>query len=339
MSKENLPVRHINPRYRAYGKARIDIAQRAQTRSDWDKLWKRPQYAFPFQWGEHWKQCIEYRVDDFAAEVGFLIDVLGLPVNAFNDQYAMFTSPKGDFYFAVVPTQADASSTPPGAIRIQFMVDDLFATVNDLRQRGILFDLEPQPVAMGSLQWVASFSTPHGMPFEVWGQVEQVEETAATPQELLETPVEAEPESSSEAEFFSNDQDIPGESDQAEGEQPIEPSPEVEVVPQIVNPIYTSPVAQQPARSAPDNRKSVERQPVKVQPGVVFKTGQEMLAHLQRKAPAANPAASQAPAFRPAPKPKPAAQPEEEHAVPLDDLEDEFVDNHYHAISLEPNRD
>ena len=66
----------INPRFRAYGKARIDIAKRAETRDDWDQLWKKPTNPFPFSWGSSWKQCIEYKVADFPAEVGFFIDIL-----------------------------------------------------------------------------------------------------------------------------------------------------------------------------------------------------------------------------------------------------------------------
>ena len=163
---------HIPARVRAYGRARIEIAQRALNRQDWDALWKPPQQPFPFVWGEHWKQCVEYKVDDFAAEVGFFIDVLGLPVNAFNADYAMFTSPKHDFYFAVVGAASGEPSTPPGALRLQFMVADLFATVEELQLRGIQPDQPPQPLFEGSQQWVASFRTPHGICLEIWGLVE-----------------------------------------------------------------------------------------------------------------------------------------------------------------------
>ena len=108
---------HINPRIRAYGKARIDIAQRAATRDDWDRLWKKSTYPFPFSWGKSWKQCIEYKVADFPAEVGFFIDILGFPVNAFDPDYAMFTSPDGDFFFSVVPVQNKSEVTATDSIR------------------------------------------------------------------------------------------------------------------------------------------------------------------------------------------------------------------------------
>ncbi len=169
MNKESDKQHHINPKVRAYGKARIDIARRARTRQDWDRLWKRPQFGFPFQWGQHWKHCIEYSVDDFAAEVGFFIDVLGLPVNAFNPDYAMFTSPDLEFFFAVTPAAEGSYSTPPDAIRLQFMVADIFETTRLLEERGILFEKFPEPCTEGSLQYVASFPTPHGIAVDLWG--------------------------------------------------------------------------------------------------------------------------------------------------------------------------
>jgi catechol 2,3-dioxygenase-like lactoylglutathione lyase family enzyme len=164
----------INPRVRAFGKARIDIAERAKNPTDWEKLWKPPSNSFPFVWGKSWKQCVEYRVDDFAAEVGFFIDVLGLPVNAFDPGYAMFTSPQGDFFFAVVPTPHAEQSTPPDAIRLQFMVKDITATTSELEQRGIFFEQPPQPLRPGSSLSIGYFRTPHGICVELWGMAEAI---------------------------------------------------------------------------------------------------------------------------------------------------------------------
>ncbi len=163
---------HINPRFRAYGRARIDIAQRAQSREDWHHLWKEPSNPFPFTWGENWKQCIEYKVDDFAAEVGFFIDILGLPINAFDPDYAMFTSPAKDFYFSVVPAFEEEDSTPPDALRIQFMVADIFETVEKLERRGVEFEQQPQSCQEGSSLFITYFRTPHGICVDLWGFVD-----------------------------------------------------------------------------------------------------------------------------------------------------------------------
>jgi catechol 2,3-dioxygenase-like lactoylglutathione lyase family enzyme len=162
----------INPRVRAYGKARIDIASRAKNQAQWEELWKIPANSFPFVWGESWKQCIEYRVDDFPAEVGFYIDILGLPINALDSGYAMFTSPQGDFFFSVVSTPHNEPSTPPDAFRLQFMLKDIIATTSKLQQRGIDFEQSPQPLQPGSSLSIASFRTPHGICVELWGKVD-----------------------------------------------------------------------------------------------------------------------------------------------------------------------
>lgn len=169
MFKRRDQKHHINPRFRAYGKARIDIAQRAQSEDDWYDLWKESSNPFPFRWGKNWKQSIEYKVDDFAAEIGFFIDIMGLPVNAFDPDYAMFTSPGRDFYFSVVPAFEDEESTPPESIRIQFMVEDIFDLIDELEQRGVIFEQQPQPCEPGSSLYIAYFRTPHGICVDLWG--------------------------------------------------------------------------------------------------------------------------------------------------------------------------
>ncbi|MGW8144804.1 MAG: hypothetical protein ACWGN2_10440 [Anaerolineales bacterium] len=166
---------HINPRFRAYGKARIDIAERAATRDDWDRLWKKSAYPFPFSWGSSWKQCIEYRVADFPAEVGFFIDILGFPVNAFDPDYAMFTSPDGDFFFSVVPAENKADVTPPDSIRLQFMVKEIIATAVELERRGVKFDQWPGLSSPRSTLTIGSFRTPNGITVDLWG-FEQLED-------------------------------------------------------------------------------------------------------------------------------------------------------------------
>lgn len=172
MFKPQMKGRHVNPRFRAYGKARIDIAKRVRNQDDWHDLWKNPTNAFPFQWGENWKQCVEYNVDDFAAEVGFYTDILGLPVNAFDPDYAMFTSPNKEFYFSIVPTPEGEYSTPLEAFRIQFMVKDLLDTVEELQRRGIVFEQLPQPCQEGSSLYIGYFRTPHGICIDLWGSID-----------------------------------------------------------------------------------------------------------------------------------------------------------------------
>ncbi|MFN2197532.1 MAG: VOC family protein [Anaerolineales bacterium] len=161
---------HVNPRFRAYGKARLDIAARAQSREEWEDLWKPPINEFPFEWGRYWKHCVEYRVDDYAAEVGFYIDVLGFPVNAFDPNYAQFTSPDGEFFIAVVPSTPENPATPPDALRLQFMIRNLKFTASELTNRGVTFEQPPTPLQPGSQLMLAVFRSPHGLVVELWGE-------------------------------------------------------------------------------------------------------------------------------------------------------------------------
>lgn len=160
----------VDPRVRAYGKARIDITRRAQDEAEWQSLWREPRYPFPFTWGGGWKHCIQYTVDDFAAEIGFFIDVLGFPVSAFSPNYAQFTSPDQAFYFGVVATPEGGKSTPPDSLRIQFMVKDLTRTIEELEQRGLAFERKPD--ATEESLSIALLRSPHGMLIELWGTQE-----------------------------------------------------------------------------------------------------------------------------------------------------------------------
>ena len=191
---------HINPRHRAYGKARLDIARRVKTQQDWDTLWKEPANPFPFTWGSGWKQCIEYKVEDFAAEVGFLVDVLGLSVNALGAEYAQFTSPDSAFYLGVAVARPDERSTPPEALRIQFMIANLPAAFGELQRRGIVFEGALQPVYEGAVLLTACFRTPHGICIDLWGEApREASRSQASPGEVIPLPAHLEtPSASSE---------------------------------------------------------------------------------------------------------------------------------------------
>jgi len=120
-------------------------------------------------WTNGWKQCVEYKVADFPAEVGFFIDILGFPVNAFDPDYAMFTSPNGEFYFSVVPVLELGEVTPPDAIRMQFMVDHILETAVELEKRGVKFEQWPTLSSQESPLLIGSFRTPNGIGIDLWG--------------------------------------------------------------------------------------------------------------------------------------------------------------------------
>jgi hypothetical protein len=110
----------------------------------------------------------------------------------------MFTGPAQEFYFAVTPTFEDQEPTPPDALRLQFLVDDIFRVADELVQRGIEFEQPPQPVAEGSSYFVGYFRTPHGIPIDLCGMVNLDELEMITSEETQEPGTEeasdAEPE-------------------------------------------------------------------------------------------------------------------------------------------------
>jgi catechol 2,3-dioxygenase-like lactoylglutathione lyase family enzyme len=247
---------HINPRIRAYGKARIDVTRRAQNEIEWQKLWRKPLNPFPFEFVPGWKFCVEYKVDDFAAEVGFFIDILGFPVIAFSPSYAQFTTPEGDFCISVSALREADKSTPPETLRLQFRVEDILETMEMLEQRGIIFEQKPIPVQEGSNQVAGYFRTPHGVCVDLWGEIvkkpdihdlmeddeEDEDETDRIIQDLLNLPdqdagerddvSDEEEETDSEDEYLDEEANEPvikaDIGDKLEGEKPQStPAPDI----------------------------------------------------------------------------------------------------------------
>ena len=183
----------IDPRVRAYGKARIDITLRAKDEQEWQQKWKDPRYSFPFNFGDSWKHCVEYRVDDFAAEVGFFMDVLGFPVQTFSPSFAIFTSPGQDFFISVVASPDGYFSTSPDAIRLQFRVEQILETVEELERRGVVFEQRPQDNRNGELI-TGYFRTPHGICIDLLGYNRPASQPPARPQPATLTVQEPEDE-------------------------------------------------------------------------------------------------------------------------------------------------
>jgi predicted enzyme related to lactoylglutathione lyase len=157
----------VDPRIRAYGKARIDVTRRAHNEREWQSLWREPRFPFPFTWADGWKQCMQYTVEDFAAEIGFFIDVLGFPVSAFSPNYAQFTSPDQAFFFGVAAVHEGGQVAPPDSLSIQFMLSDLDGAIQQLEQRGVVFERKPEKEAVSPP--IAVLRSPHGVRIELWG--------------------------------------------------------------------------------------------------------------------------------------------------------------------------
>lgn len=121
---------------------------------------------FLFTWGDCWKQCTEYHVADFDAEMEFFRDLLGFPINGVGDGFAMFTSPDQAFYLSI--SQADAPST---GLRLQFMIENILDVSRVLEARGVRFEETPHPWQEGSPLYTGIFLTPNGIPVDLWGMV------------------------------------------------------------------------------------------------------------------------------------------------------------------------
>lgn len=165
-------VYHVNPRIRAYGKARIDITRRARDEADWRRMWKAPLNTFPFSPQRNVKLSLGYSVEDFPAEIGFFIDVLGFPVFAFSPHYAQFTNPEQNLFISVSAVNENEACMPPGDVRLQFWVADLDQMVKDLEQRGIAFEQPPVQLIEPSGYQIASFRTPGGLVIELWSEAD-----------------------------------------------------------------------------------------------------------------------------------------------------------------------
>jgi hypothetical protein len=161
------PAPHISPRVRAYGKARIDITRRAKDEEEWRRLWKAPSQPYPFKADEGWKFNLIYTVADYAAEIGFLIDVLGFQVLAFSPSQAQLTDLDGSFALTILAARDEGSSTPPEALRFQLNVEAISQTVRELERRGVIIDQQPTPIQAGATSQIASFRTPHGATIEL----------------------------------------------------------------------------------------------------------------------------------------------------------------------------
>ncbi|OGO29391.1 MAG: hypothetical protein A2W33_05195 [Chloroflexi bacterium RBG_16_52_11] len=164
-----------NPRVRAYGKARIDITLRAKDEADWLKLWKEPSQPYPFVHEGGWKLSIDYKVDDYPAEIGFFIDVLGFPVWSFSPSNAQFTNPERDLFFSVSAVHPGEQSTPPDTLRLNLWVSDLARATQELERRGVVFDQPFSSPAMDTGMHTAGFRTPHGILVVLGGEFERAE--------------------------------------------------------------------------------------------------------------------------------------------------------------------
>lgn len=147
------------------GKGRLEVAATARSQADWAERWPAPA-PWVFAWGPCWTATVEYKVHDFAAEVGFFIDGLGFESNALSADYCMVMSPDRACFLSFVPA-LDGEATPPGGFRFEMMVADLAKSASELIARGIEFDRGPAPYDGGPML-TAELTSPNGLPIRLW---------------------------------------------------------------------------------------------------------------------------------------------------------------------------
>jgi len=162
------PVDNNIESLRAAGRRRLDLARAGLGREDVQQQWGRPADLYPFTPGECWLPHVRYLVDDYEAEIGFYIDLLGFSVVAFDDRVAMLRDPERTFYLQVSPA-GEFGAVHPETISIEVMVGNPIAAAKDLVERGIVFDKELEPCGVGSPLMYGEFRTPHGVTVSFWG--------------------------------------------------------------------------------------------------------------------------------------------------------------------------
>ncbi len=150
------------------GKKRLEICGEAKTPEDWKRLWQDAPHPFPFAYGTCWNFCVEYRVADFEAEIGFLIDGLSLESYVLQPGFAMFTDPAKAFFFSVTATE-EGTPADPRSFKLSFMVEHIQETVGDLEGRGIPMASKLECPWSDSPMLFTSFRTPNGISIDVWG--------------------------------------------------------------------------------------------------------------------------------------------------------------------------
>jgi predicted enzyme related to lactoylglutathione lyase len=159
-------------RARELGRARIDALIPGMRASADAAPWAPAAAGPAFAIGTCWTQCTFYAVDDFEAEVGFYLDILGLKAFTLNAESAMISSAKNEFYIGINRADEDQPATNAASLRVQFMVDDIETVTAELEARGVVFDERPAPESDGSPMWFGTLRAPSGVRVDLWGMRE-----------------------------------------------------------------------------------------------------------------------------------------------------------------------
>ena len=161
---------------REFGLRRLELSAQMKTQDDWKERWPESENEYIFKLGPCWTHMIEYYVDDFEAEVGFMIDVMGFStfVVDMNEHVCIVTNPEQNFFFCFYEaSKQKRKPTPNDALKLSLMVEDIEEVSKKLESRGIEFSDKLHPSVEGSLMLRGFIKTPAGIPIEFWGMAKQ----------------------------------------------------------------------------------------------------------------------------------------------------------------------
>jgi len=171
-------MNNFTEKCRELGRKRLELAGNMKTPEDWKKHWPASENEYIYKLGPCWTHMIEYYVEDFEAEVGFMIDMMGFDTFVVdnNESVCIVTNPDNHFYFCFYEASSqDKQPTPKDALKLSLMVEDIEEVGKKLEARGIEFDDKLHPPQEGSPMLRGFIRSPNGIPIEFWGMTEQSE--------------------------------------------------------------------------------------------------------------------------------------------------------------------
>jgi len=156
---------------RDLGNERIALAEKCTAEKSWMTAWTGARHPFPIKWGECWKAVIELSVQDFAAELGFFLHILGFDVNAIEPNWAMLMTPDKAYMFSLIQATEERPAVSGASISIEFMVEGITALASELTNRGL--GVSPLQAEWGEEAPMRTFgfTSPNGLNIKVWGMV------------------------------------------------------------------------------------------------------------------------------------------------------------------------
>ncbi len=161
----------LHERCRAFGEERIEALARCKEPGDFQKLWPAGKADWPFTWGECWKAVPIIHLEDYAAELGFFVDVLGFQSFATWEGGCFLAAPESEFKLGLADTR-EGTAVDPASFQLDLMVGNIEEAAATLVERGVIerADLHPE---WGEEQRMRTLclKSPNGISLKLWGNL------------------------------------------------------------------------------------------------------------------------------------------------------------------------